>query len=97
MTPPENRILLFHPLNLHSDMQRDMQRILYGSLLMLAVVGCAVGPKYSRPETKQPTGYVQETEKTDSATNLKFTPWESVAKAFPRPLIQRSRYDPRRP
>ena len=30
-------------------------------------------------------------------TNLKFVPWDSVAKAFPRPLQTRSRYDPRNP
>lgn len=41
---------------------------------MLTVLGCAVGPKYSRPETKQRAGYFQPTQTTDSATNMKW--WE---------------------
>jgi multidrug efflux system outer membrane protein len=46
--------------------------IIIFSILVLA--GCAVGPKYSRPETKAPASYTQEHVKSDSITNLKW--WE---------------------
>ena len=48
-----------------------MKRIIFiGFLWVLA--GCAVGPKYSRPNTKKPEVYVQATTKSDSITNLKW-------------------------
>ena len=36
--------------------------------------GCAVGPKYSRPDSKKPEAYAQAAAHTDSITNLKW--WE---------------------
>ncbi len=39
---------------------------------MLVLAGCAVGPKYSRPETKKPVAYAQATTQSDSITNLKW-------------------------
>ena len=58
---------LFHPLNHPTNMKKI---IFIGLTLTLA--GCAVGPKYSRPETKKPEAYVQAATKTDSITNLKW-------------------------
>jgi multidrug efflux system outer membrane protein len=48
-----------------------MKKIFIGSIL-LVLVGCAVGPKYSRPETKKPAAYAQAAVHTDSITNLKW-------------------------
>lgn len=59
---------MFHLLNRFIDMKKI---IIVGSIL-LVVAGCAVGPKYSRPETKKPEAYVQATTKSDSITNLKW-------------------------
>ncbi|MEK6782443.1 MAG: efflux transporter outer membrane subunit [Bacteroidota bacterium] len=48
-----------------------MKKIIFiGFLLVLA--GCAVGPKYSRPNTKKPVGYTQASTKSDSITNMKW-------------------------
>jgi len=58
---------LFHPLNQLTNMKKI---IIIGLTLLLA--GCAVGPKYSRPETKKPEAYVQAATKTDSITNVKW-------------------------
>lgn len=53
---------------------------------MLWLVGCAVGPKYSRPETKKPEAYVQAPTKTDSITNLKW--WDVYEDTVLQSLIQ---------
>ena len=62
----------------------DMKKIFFIGLTVGALAGCAVGPKYSRPETKKPEAYTQAdsiakaktdsvtTAKTDSITNLKW-------------------------
>jgi multidrug efflux system outer membrane protein len=63
---------LFHPLNQLINMKKI---IIIGLTLLLA--GCAVGPKYSRPETKKPEAYVQAATKTDSITNVKW--WDSIS------------------
>ncbi len=39
---------------------------------MLAVTGCMVGPKYSRPDTRKPERYAQAPAPSDSITNLKW-------------------------
>lgn len=44
--------------------------VIIGILIVLA--GCAVGPKYSRPETESPAVYTQAVAKTDSITNMKW-------------------------
>ncbi|MBL7874336.1 MAG: transporter, partial [Cyclobacteriaceae bacterium] len=44
--------------------------VIIGILIVLA--GCAVGPKYSRPETESPAAYTQAVAKTDSITNMKW-------------------------
>jgi multidrug efflux system outer membrane protein len=53
---------------------------------MLAVAGCAVGPKYSRPETKKPEQYVQAATKTDSITNMKW--WDVYQDTVLQSLIR---------
>lgn len=53
---------------------------------MLWLAGCAVGPKYSRPETKKPEAYVQAPTKTDSNTNLKW--WDVYEDTVLQSLIQ---------
>ena len=61
-----------------------MKKIFFIGLTVGALAGCAVGPKYSRPDTKKPESYTQAdsvtkakadsvtTAKTDSITNLKW-------------------------
>jgi len=46
--------------------------IILFSIVVLA--RCAVGPKYSRPDTKAPSSYTQEHVQSDSITNMKW--WE---------------------
>lgn len=43
-------------------------------ICVLIAAGCAVGPKYSRPDTKAPQAYMQSASKTDSITSMKW--WE---------------------
>lgn len=38
----------------------------------MVLAGCAVGPKYSRPDTKKPQAYTQAAAKSDSITNMKW-------------------------
>ncbi len=51
-----------------------MKKIIFIGITLSVLAGCAVGPKYSRPETKAPTSYAQEHTKSDSITSLKW--WE---------------------
>ncbi|MBL7857592.1 MAG: efflux transporter outer membrane subunit [Cyclobacteriaceae bacterium] len=51
-----------------------MKKIVIIGTLLLVVAGCAVGPKYSRPNTKKPEAYSQAATKSDSITNMKW--WE---------------------
>jgi multidrug efflux system outer membrane protein len=51
-----------------------MKKIVFISVIVFVTAGCAVGPKYNRPKTKDPQAYTQATNKTDSVTNLKW--WE---------------------
>lgn len=62
-----------------------MKKIIFISTIVLFVAGCAVGPKYSRPKTKDPEGYTQATFKTDSVTNLKW--WELYKDSILQSLI----------
>lgn len=64
---------LFHLLN----RPIDMKKIIFITSLLLILAGCALGPKYSRPDTKEPEGYAQATAKadsiaSDSITNMKW-------------------------
>jgi multidrug efflux system outer membrane protein len=49
-----------------------MKKIIIIGSILLVLAGCAVGPKYSRPDTKKPEAYVQAATKSDSITNLKW-------------------------
>lgn len=48
-----------------------MKKIVFIAFL-LVLAGCAVGPKYSRPDTKKPAAYLQASAKSDSITNMKW-------------------------
>jgi multidrug efflux system outer membrane protein len=66
-----------------------MQKLIIPIFILLVLAGCAVGPKYSRPETletRTPEGYFQGTENTDSITNL--TWWEVYQDTVLQSLIQ---------
>lgn len=54
--------------------------------LGLVFVGCKVGPKYERPELKQPAKYAQATASTDSITNIEW--WEVYQDDILKNLIQ---------
>ncbi len=61
----------YHLLNTHID----MKKIIFIASLLLILAGCAVGPKYSRPETKKPEAYTQakiDSIAGDSITNMKW-------------------------
>ncbi|MDL5048702.1 efflux transporter outer membrane subunit [Oscillatoria amoena NRMC-F 0135] len=49
-----------------------MKNKIITGLILLVLAGCAVGPKYSRPDLKKPEAYVQARVQTDSITNLKW-------------------------
>jgi len=61
------------PIHLFYHLNRliDMKKIIFIGFL-LVVAGCAVGPKYSRPNTKKPLAYTQVATKSDSITNMKW-------------------------
>lgn len=54
--------------------------------IVLVLTGCAVGPKYSRPEVKKNEGYIQVTTQTDSITNLKW--WDVYQDTVLQKLIR---------
>jgi multidrug efflux system outer membrane protein len=54
----------------------------------LVLAGCAVGPKYSRPDTKKPEAYAQAAAKTDSITNMKW--WDVYQDTVLQSLIKKS-------
>jgi len=64
-----------------------MKKIIFIGLILI-VAGCAVGPKYSRPETKKPEAYTQTTAHTDSITNMKW--WDVYKDAVLDSLIQKA-------
>lgn len=54
--------------------------------ILLVLAGCAVGPKYSRPETKKNQAYTQAAVQTDSITNLKW--WDVYQDTVLQSLIR---------
>jgi len=72
----------FHLLNRHID----MKNILIIGTVLLVLAGCAVGPKYSRPQTKKLEHYSQASTRTDSITNLKW--WEVYQDAMLQSLVK---------
>ena len=51
-----------------------MKKAFFLGFALLALAGCMVGPRYSRPELRNPEAYTQEAAATDSITNLQW--WE---------------------
>lgn len=49
-----------------------MNRFVAFGSICLTLAGCAVGPKYSRPELNNPSQYAQSATATDSITNIKW-------------------------
>ena len=64
-----------------------MNKIIFIGLILI-VAGCAVGPKYTRPNTKKPEAYTQSAVRTDSITNLKW--WEVYQDTVLQTLIQKA-------
>ncbi len=66
-----------------------MKKLIIPIFLLLVLAGCAVGPKYSRPETvetRTPESYFQNADNTDSITNLAW--WDVYQDTVLRSLIQ---------
>jgi outer membrane protein, multidrug efflux system len=63
-----------------------MKYIFYIFITILTLSSCAVGPRYSRPETPQQDLYTQSAVTTDSVTNLKW--WEVYQDSLLQSLIQ---------
>jgi multidrug efflux system outer membrane protein len=64
-----------------------MNKIIFTGLILI-VAGCAVGPKYSRPNTKKPEAYAQSAVRTDSITNLKW--WDVYQDTVLQSLIKKA-------
>jgi multidrug efflux system outer membrane protein len=62
-----------------------MNKIIFTGLILI-VAGCAVGPKYSRPNTKKPEAYTQSAVRTDSITNMKW--WDVYQDTVLQSLIR---------
>ena len=62
-----------------------MNKIFFISSIVILAAGCAVGPKYKRPQTKDPNAYTQATFRSDSITNLKW--WDVYQDTILRSLI----------
>ena len=65
-------LLLFHLPNRHIDMEKNL---IPPFVFLLVLSGCAVGPKYARPEaveSKTPVGYTFAMTSPDSITNMKW-------------------------
>lgn len=73
---------MYHPLNRFINMKN---KFITGFILVV-LAGCAVGPKYSRPETTKPQAYTQAAVKTDSITNLKW--WDVYQDTVLQKLIR---------
>lgn len=65
-----------------------MKKITFIAAIFLILAGCAVGPKYSRPDLQKPEGYTQAQAKTDSITNMKW--WEVYQDTVLQSLAKRT-------
>ena len=66
-----------------------MQKLIIPIFILLVFAGCAVGPKYSRPETvesRTPVGYAQGLDNPDSITNMDW--WDVYQDTVLQSLIQ---------
>ncbi len=73
---------MFHLLNRLTDMK---SKFITG-FIVLVLTGCAVGPKYSRPDVKKNEAYAQVITQTDSITNLKW--WDVYQDTVLQKLIR---------
>jgi outer membrane protein, multidrug efflux system len=64
----------------------EMKYIIYLLFVMLVFSGCAVGPRYSRPDTQHPETYIQSPLQTNEVTNLKW--WEVYQDSLLQSLIK---------
>jgi outer membrane protein, multidrug efflux system len=62
-----------------------MNKIVFISSIVILAAGCAVGPKYNKPHTKDPKAYTQATFQTDSITNLKW--WDLYKDSILQSLV----------
>ena len=65
-----------------------MKNIVSIGFILVILAGCAVGPKYSRPQTKKPGAYAQEAAHTDSITNMKW--WDVYQDTVLQSLMRKS-------
>lgn len=65
-----------------------MKNIVSIGFILVILAGCAVGPKYSRPQTKKPAAYTQQAVRTDSITNMKW--WDVYQDTVLQSLIRKS-------
>jgi outer membrane protein, multidrug efflux system len=65
-----------------------MKNIVSIGFILVIVAGCAVGPKYSRPQTKKPDAYTQQAVRTDSITNMKW--WDVYQDTVLQSLMRKS-------
>lgn len=84
-------IHLFHLLNRLINMKNRI----FIAFLVLVLAGCALGPKYSRPDTQKPKVYAQAQEKaatttneSDSLTNLKW--WDVYQDTVLQSIIRKA-------
>jgi outer membrane protein, multidrug efflux system len=73
---------MFHLLNRLTDMK---SKFITG-FIILVLAGCAVGPKYSRPDVKKNAAYTQVITQNDSITNLKW--WDVYQDTVLQKLIR---------
>jgi outer membrane protein, multidrug efflux system len=73
---------MFHLLNRLTDMK---SKFITG-FIILVLAGCAVGPKYSRPDVKKNEAYTQVITQNDSITNLKW--WDVYQDTVLQKLIR---------
>ncbi|MCL6258036.1 efflux transporter outer membrane subunit [Aquiflexum sp. TKW24L] len=75
-------------MNLFQPQNRliEMKYIHYLVIVMLVFSGCAVGPRYSRPDIQQQETYIQSPIQTNEVTNLKW--WEVYQDSLLQSLIQ---------
>lgn len=75
---------LFHQLNRLTN----MKKITFIAFVLVVLSGCAIGPKYSRPDVKKPDAFAQASNKTDSITNMKW--WDVYQDTVLQGLINSS-------
>ncbi|GAB3233576.1 efflux transporter outer membrane subunit [Algoriphagus aestuariicola] len=91
MKEPKRYVMLDHA-RFHvavKNRSEHMKNLVIPIVILMVLAGCAVGPKYSRPESVEattPAGYFQNSDQTDSITNLAW--WDVYQDTVLRSLIQ---------